>query len=97
MCIRDSPYTTYVPRGSIERGHALAIKLCASCHGEDLRGIGPTPPIAGRSPSYVLRQLFAFKTGTRSSTAGAPMRMAASTLSLDDMIAAAAYAGTLKP
>jgi cytochrome c553 len=91
------PYTTYVPRGSIDRGHALATKLCASCHGNDLRGMALAPPIAGRSPSYLLRQLIAFNTGTRSSTAGAPMRMVASTLSLDDMIAAAAYAGTLKP
>jgi cytochrome c553 len=55
------------------------------------------PPIAGRSPSYLLRQLFAFRTGTRASAAGAPMRDLAAKLDLDDMIAAAAYAATLAP
>jgi cytochrome c553 len=55
------------------------------------------PPLAGRSPSYLLRQLLAFNTGTRSSAAGAPMRAVATTLTLADMIAAAAYAGTLTP
>jgi cytochrome c553 len=91
-------YVTYVPPGSIAHGHTLATTVCMTCHGNDLRGVGPTvPPLAGRSPSYLLRQLLAFKSGTRSSTAGAPMRAVAATLSLDDMIAAAAYAGTLAP
>jgi cytochrome c553 len=90
-------YTAYVPPGSIARGHALA-SVCMTCHGNDLHGVAPTvPPLAGRSPSYLLRQLLAFKTGTRSSTAAAPMRAVVATLSLDDMIAAAAYAGTRSP
>jgi len=91
-------YTAYVPPGSIVHGHTLASAVCMTCHGNDLHGVAPTvPPLAGRSPSYLLRQLLAFKTGTRSSTIGAPMRAVAATLSLDDMIAAAAYAGTLSP
>lgn len=91
-------YTAYVPRGSIAHGEALATTVCAGCHGPDLRGAAPVvPPLAGRSPSYLLRQLLAFKTGSRASGAGAPMRAVAATLSVDDMIAASAYAGSLSP
>jgi cytochrome c553 len=90
-------YTTYVPPGSIAHGQTLAGTVCSSCHGPDLRGVALVPPLAGRSPSYLLRQLLAFNTGTRSSAAGAPMRAVATTLTLADMIAAAAYAGTLTP
>jgi cytochrome c553 len=98
---RHDPYVTYiayVPRGSIARGHTLAATVCMACHGDDLRGLAPTvPPLAGRSPSYILRQLLAFKTGARASGTAAPMRAFVANLSLDDMIAAAAYAGTLTP
>jgi cytochrome c553 len=104
--LRDTrtEYVAYVPRGSIARGRVLAagnvrrgVKGCTSCHGAQLRGVGLVPPIAGRAPSAILRQLLAFRTGARASAAGAPMREAVATLSLDDMIAAAAYAGKLKP
>ena len=44
---------------------------CGSCHGADLRGAGLVPPIAGRSPTYILRQLIGFRTGAR---AGAERR-----------------------
>jgi cytochrome c553 len=97
-------YVAYVPPGSIARGRALATTAtpaaaasCASCHGPELRGLGAIPPIAGRSPSYILRQLIAFRTGSRSTPAGAPMRAVVALLGLDDMIAAAAYAGSLAP
>lgn len=64
---------------------------------------GASPPcegmraIAERAPSYHLRQLFAFKAGTRVSPATAPMRAVASGLTVDDMIAAAAYVGSVRP
>jgi cytochrome c553 len=98
-----TPYFAYVPPGSIARGHTLAAvgrgttKPCTSCHGLDLRGVGPVPPIAGRAASYILRQLIAFRTGARSAAAGAPMRDEAATLDLDDMIAAAAYVASRRP
>lgn len=104
--IRDAAtvYLAYVPPGSIARGHAIATKLtksnpkpCVSCHGETLRGVKLVPPIAGRSPTYVMRQLLAFKSGTRSSKEGAPMREVVEKLTLDDMIAAAAYVASRKP
>lgn len=96
-------YVAYVPKGSLARGRALAlgkvagIRGCATCHGEGLRGMGVAPPIAGRSPTYMLRQLIGFRTGARSGPAAQPMRAEMAGLTLDDMIAAAAYAGSLEP
>lgn len=97
-------YVAYVPRGSLARGRALAagdaranVKGCRSCHGADLRGVKLVPPLAGRSPSYLLRQLLAFHTGARAGSASAPMREVAATLTLRDMVAAAAYAGSRTP
>jgi cytochrome c553 len=55
------------------------------------------PPLAGRSPSYLLRQLIAFSVGARADSAGALMRAVARTLSIDDMIGAAAYVGSIAP
>lgn len=96
-------YIAYVPVGSIARGRALTSKpmndlgqVCGSCHGPALRGSGVIPPIAGLSPGYVVRQLLAFKAGTRATPASVPMRIVANALSLDDMIAVASYAATLK-
>lgn len=98
------PYTAYVPLGSIRRGRALAMRglppgtpACVSCHGPELQGTALAPPIAGRSPSYVLRQLLAFSVGTRADSAAVTMRPIASALSLDAMIAAAAYVGSIAP
>jgi cytochrome c553 len=55
------------------------------------------PPIAGRSPSYLLRQLLGFAAGSRSTPEAAPMRAVAAALGLADKIAAVAYAGSLPP
>jgi len=104
--IRDAAtqYVAYVPPGSIARGRVLATRLtktnpkpCVSCHGETLRGVKLVPPIAGRSPTYLMRQLLAFKAGTRSSKESAPMREVVEKLTVDDMIAAAAYVASRKP
>lgn len=95
-------FTAYVPRGSVAAGKALAAsggpaaQPCHVCHGEGLRG-GIAPPLAGRSPSMLFRQLAAFKTGARANPEAAPMRMIANPLDTGQMIALAAYAGTLKP
>ena len=96
-------YVAYVPVGSIARGRAVSTRpvneakqVCGSCHGPALRGLGVIPPLAGHSPGYVVRQLLAFKSGARATSASAPMRIVANALSLDDMISVAAYAATLK-
>jgi cytochrome c553 len=70
-----------VPVGSVAKGEALATTggativagkivpgktaACGTCHGADLKGLGPVPGLAGRSPSYQVRQLYDMKAGTR--------------------------------
>ncbi len=64
--LRDphSGFIAYAPVGSIKKGEALAkTKQCAVCHGADLKGIGPVPSIAGRSPSYLMRQMYDMQHG----------------------------------
>ena len=39
---------------------------CTICHGADLMGMGPVPGLAGRSPSYLVRQLYDMRHGMRS-------------------------------
>jgi cytochrome c553 len=94
----------YVPPGSITRGREIVSSgaggltlPCASCHGADLRGVGLIPPIAGRSPTYLLRQLLAFRSGARASAAGMPMQPVVARLEVNDMIAIAAYVGAQDP
>jgi cytochrome c553 len=98
-------YRAYVPVGSLARGKALATTTgasgatiaCVTCHGADLRGSGASPPLAGRSPSYLLRQLLSFRAGTRATPAGAAMQPVVANLGIEDMIAVASYAGSLEP
>ncbi len=103
---RDSRarFIAYVPPGSIKQGQALAAnggggktQHCGTCHGADLKGLGPTPGIAGRSPSYIVRQLYDYKHGTRAGAGSALMKESVEKMTIDDMIAVAAYAGSLAP
>ena len=70
---------------------------CETCHGPDLRGVDAVPGIAGRSPSYLVRQIYDFQQHTREGSAGALMAPVVEKLSHDDMIALAAYVSSLKP
>lgn len=95
-------YVAYVPPGSVARGRKLAHEgaggtACESCHGKDLKGIGSVPPIAGRSPTYLLRSLYAYRFGGRTSDYAAPMRPVATALTPSQLIDAAAYAASLNP
>ena len=97
-------YVAYVPPGSIKRGRSIATKgtnglatACVTCHGTTLVGTGLIPPLAGRYPTYLVRQLLAFKTGARSTAASQPMQPVVAGMSVGDMIAVAAYAATLAP
>jgi cytochrome c553 len=104
--LRDtrSQFTAYVPVGSIVKGEALAKTggtgatiPCTICHGPDLKGIGPIPGIAGRSPTYMMRQLYDFQQGTRGGSASALMKPTVEKLSHEDMISLAAYISSLDP
>lgn len=98
-----SQFLVYVPKGSIAKGEALAktgggiTTSCVTCHGGDLKGVGPIPGIAGRSPSYLVRQLYDFQQHARMGSAGAQMAPVVEKLTHDDMIALAAYAASLTP
>jgi cytochrome c553 len=99
-----SRFTAYVPIGSIAKGEALVKSggsgttiPCAGCHGPGLNGIGAIPGIAGRSPSYIVRQIYNFQQQARNGSAGALMMPVVEKLSHDDMIALAAYVSSLQP
>jgi cytochrome c553 len=64
---------------------------CAGCHGPDLKGKDDVPPLAGRSPSYLARQLYDFQQGTRNGAAAALMRPVVANLTHDDLVAITAY------
>ena len=70
---------------------------CAICHGADLKGVGDVPPLAGRSPSYIVRQLVDIQNGSRVGDSVAPMKPIVAKLSLTDMVNLAAYAASLTP
>jgi cytochrome c553 len=59
--------------------------------------MGPIPGLAGRSPSYLARQLYDFQHGTRAGPWSSLMVTNLSKLTLDDMVALAAYAASLQP
>jgi cytochrome c553 len=93
-------FTAYVPKGSIARGAALVSSgdgaaPCRSCHGADLKGTGDVPPLAGRSPSYLARQLYDIQHGTRQGPAVALMRPEVAHMTPEDRIAIVAYLGSL--
>jgi cytochrome c553 len=97
-------YTAYVPPGSVNRGKRLVTtgdggktQACAACHGANLKGAGDVPPIAGRSPSYQLRQLLEFKRGDRATEGAKQMAPVVEKLEMGDMIDVVAYLGTLYP
>lgn len=104
--LRDtrSQFTAFVPVGSIAKGEALVktggggtTVQCAACHGPDLKGVGPIPGIAGRSPTYIVRQLFDFKHGARAGASSAQMKPTVEKLTEDDMISLAAYVASRTP
>jgi len=103
--IRDphSGFIAYVPPGSVRKGEALVTPgggktlACGACHGADLKGLGPVPGIAGRSPSYLVRQMYDMQAGVRKGVWTPLMTNVVSQLSEDDMLAIAAYSASLKP
>jgi cytochrome c553 len=98
--LRDSAsgFVAYVPAGSIKKGESLVKSMsCGTCHGADLKGLGPVPPLAGRSPSYTVRQLFDLQTGVRKGTWSALMQSSVAKMTIDDMIAIAAFTSSREP
>ena len=102
-----SGFVAYVPPGSIKKGEALVqngltasgaqVTACTACHGLDLRGLGPIPRLAGRSPFYIARQLYDMQNGNRSGTWTPLMAAVVANLGPNDLLAAAAYLASLEP
>jgi cytochrome c553 len=96
-------FVAHVPTGSLKKGEELVTTgggktvACAVCHGPDLKGLGEVPPITGRSPMYIYRQLNDIKIGTRQGTWVPLMKGVVDKLSDDDMIAISAYLTTKPP
>jgi cytochrome c553 len=103
--LRDgaSGFVAYVPVGSIKQGQAIVTGsggktvACGTCHGADLKGLGPVPPLAGRSPSYMVRQLYDFQQGVRHGLWSPLMKAAVEKLTIEDLIAIAAYTSSREP
>jgi cytochrome c553 len=98
-----SGFIAYVPQGAVKKGQALVAAAsnkttqCGVCHGAELEGLGPVPGLAGRSPSYVVRQLFDMQQGIRKGEWAGLMKPVVEKLSADDMINIAAYLASRNP
>ncbi len=106
-----SGFIAYVPVGSIKKGKHLVTTggmtivdgeiapgktlACATCHGPDLMGLADVPGIAGRSPSYLVRQLYDMQQGARRGPSGPLMQPVVANLNGDDFVAIAAYVASL--
>ncbi len=94
--------------GAVMRGTEVLVPgiapPCSNCHGVTLRGMAhapdsdvPVPPIVGRSPTYIVRQLYDVHSGARSAPSTALMKPIAAQLTLQQMIDVAAYLGSKAP
>jgi cytochrome c553 len=98
-----SGFIAYVPEGSLANGKGLVTRAnewgvaCTACHGTNLQGLGGVPPLAGRPPTYLVRQLWNYQSGERRGSMAAPMRAIAARLRVDEMLAMAAYLASLPP
>jgi len=95
-----SGFIAYVPIGAIAKGETLATsentktKQCGLCHGPDLRGKGNVPGIAGRTASYLSRQLWDIKQGARKSAVMGPL---VGNLEIEDIVNLVAYVASRTP
>jgi cytochrome c553 len=108
-----SGFVAYVPPGSIKAGEDLVLTggmkmegntivqgkstACVTCHGLDLMGVADVPPIAGRSPSYIVRQMWDIQQGTRNGASVQLMKIAIAKLTSEDLLAVAAYVSSRTP
>ncbi len=96
-------FVAYVPKGSLAKGAALVAGgdgktvNCTVCHGPDLKGIADIPPLAGRTPTYMVRQMVMIKSGERAGPSAPLMKQAVANLTIDDMLNISAYIASLDP
>jgi cytochrome c553 len=108
-----SGFIAYAPVGSVKKGENLVMtggmsvvdgkivsgktSACTTCHGPDLKGLADVPGIAGRSPSYLVRQLYDMQQGKRKGPSAPLMQPVVANLNGDDLVAIAAYLTSLVP
>ena len=108
-----SGFVAFVPVGSVEKGRDLVttggMKIvddqivqgkttaCGTCHGLELTGVADVPPIAGRSPSYIARQMWDMQQGTRNGASAQLMKLVVARLTPDDILAIASYVASRPP
>lgn len=103
--LRDarSSFVAYVPKGSIEKGKEIVTTgggktiACAICHGQDLKGLGNVPYLAGRSPSQLARQVVDIQNGNRNGAGAALMKPVVKNLTNKDIVDITAYLASLNP
>src|ERR1051325_80046 len=103
--LRDprSGFIAYAPVGSLKKGEALVknggarTEACATCHGADLKGVGPVPGSAGRSPSYLARQMYDMQAGARHGEWTDLMKPVVAKLTDEDLVDICAYVASLMP
>jgi cytochrome c553 len=104
--LRDprSGFIAYAPVGSVSKGEALVktggngrTLACAACHGDSLDGLGPVPGIAGRSPSYLVRQMYDMQVGARQGEWTELMKPVVANLTDEDFVNIAAYVSSRTP
>ena len=98
-----SGMVAYAPVGSIAKGEALVktggggkTLACGACHGPTLQGAGKVPGIAGRSPSYLARQMYDIQAGTRQGASSKLMKPVVAKLTDEDYVNITAYVASLK-
>ncbi len=98
--LRDprSGFIAFAPVGSVRKGEALVTTggggrtvQCGVCHGADLKGLGPVPGLAGRSPSYMVRQMYDMQVGARHGLWSDLMKPVVAKLTDEDFVSIAAY------
>jgi cytochrome c553 len=99
-----SGFIAYVPVGSLKKGEDLVVRggngktlACAACHGEGLKGTDKFPSLAGRSPSYLARQISDFQRFTRVGPGSQLMEPVVHKLTDDDILYIVAYIASLQP
>lgn len=105
-------WTAYVPAGSVAKGREIVTTggsmriagqvapqttACGGCHGPDLMGMDDAPPLAGRSASYLGRQLYDFQRETRNGRSAGLMRVVVANLTEEDIVNITAYLASLQP
>jgi cytochrome c553 len=104
--LRDprSGFIAYAPPGSIKKGESLVTTggngrtvQCGLCHGADLKGLGPVPGLAGRSPSYMVRQMYDMQVGARKGVWTDLMKPVVAKLTDEDFVSIAAYLSSRTP